>query len=512
MMKFKSVNFQQQVFNEYALPQKYPGQTEWIIGRCDTCDLILDSPVVSSVHGRIQFSEGEYYFVDLGSRNGSFVNGKDVQPNQRELLQLGDLLQLAETYLHIEELEPVDLSVPSIMPSHLQGSTWTAEEITVRCCRIIQETSDVRTFYFVAEPAVRFDHYLPGQFTNLAVEIDGQQVIRPYSISSSPTCPGSLALTIKRVPSSTPDVPPGLVSNWLHDNLIVGDRLKLLGGSLGGFTFLPDAPSRLLLISAGSGITPMMSMARWAYDSFADIDIVFLHSACTPEDIPFYDELLLIDKHMPNFQLEITVTRQRSGVSWAGHKGRISSAMLQLLTPDLHERSVFVCGPDGFMHGIRSILEDLDFPMDNYHQESFGGFRAFEEAPDSPEDDIWAEESAQQEHIPIQQDQGQTQLVTSNSSSLNGYQPDSASVVTFTKSQKEIAGDRDRSILELAEEARVSIPKACRMGACGTCKVKVAQGSVEYKATPTNLTSADKEAGYTLACIAAPVGRVAVEA
>ena len=510
MLRFKSVNFQQQVFNEYTLSQKYPEQTEWIIGRCDTCDLILDSPVVSSVHGRIQFTEGEYYFVDLGSRNGSFINGKDVQPNQRELLQLGDLLQLAETYLHIEELKPVDLSGSSTIPSHLQGSTWTVEEITVRCCRIIQETTDIRTFWFIAEPAVRFDHYLPGQFTNLAVEIDGQQVIRPYSISSSPTSPGSIALTIKRVPSSRSDVPPGLVSNWLHDNLIVGDRLKVLGGPLGGFTFLPDAPSRLLLISAGSGITPMMSMARWLYDSFADIDIVFLHSACTPEDIPFYDELLLIDKHMPNFQLEITVTRQRPGVSWAGHKGRISLAMLQLAAPDLHERSVFVCGPDDFMQRIRSTLENLGFPMNNYHQESFGGFRAFEEAPESTEDDVWAEESAQQEHIPGQKDQGQTQIVTSNSSSLNGYQPDSTSVVTFTKSQKEIAGDL--SILELAEDAGVSIPKACMMGACGTCKVKVTQGSVEYKATPTNLTSTDKDAGYALACVATPVGRVAVEA
>lgn len=505
MLRLKSINFQQQAFSEYELPQKHPGQMEWVIGRSETCDLVLESPEISKVHGRVQFSEGSYYFVELGSKNGSSINGKELQPNQKAVLQVGDLLQLGETYLHIEDVLP-----PPVMSEAVaqfgEAGRWTAEELIVRCTRIIQETPDTKTFCLVGEPRVRFANYLPGQFTNLAVEIDGQQVVRPYSLASSPTSPHSLWLTVKRVPSSSPDTPPGLVSNWLHDNLSVGDRLKLLGGPLGTFTFLPEVPPKLLLVSAGSGITPMMSMARWVYDFFAETDVVFLHSACTPKDIPFYRELELMDKYMRNFQLAITITRDEPDTTWSGFRGRVSQPMLQMVAPDLHERRVFVCGSHGFMQSIQAHLQALNFPMENYQEESFGG-ASRSVAPKLTTKAVSQSEANQPSAT------SDTQLLTATHElNSDGKEPSSSISVVFTQSQKEVAGDGTSSLLEMAERAGVTtIAKACRMGACGTCKV-IANGPVTYESEPTCLSNADKETGYVVACVAQAAGRVAIEA
>lgn len=516
MLKLKSVNFEQQQFQIHQLNQSRSGQLEWIIGRNSTCDLVLTNPEVSRVHGQIVYSDDKYHFVDTGSTSGSLLNGEVVPVNEKQPLCAGDLIQLGETFLYVEELsppEPVSLVDRANLAGDLSlpAAQWTEGDLVCRCCRIIDETPDVKTFCFAADTPILFN-YKPGQFVNLEVEIDGKPVVRSYSISTSPSRPWYLSLTVKRVssPADEPDAPPGLVSNWLHDHLQVGDRVKFVGGILGHFTCLPNLPSKLLLISAGSGITPMMSMSRWVQDTLADCDVVFLHSARTPEDIIFRKELEMMATQMPNFHLAVTLT-QPTGYPWMGLTGRISESMLKLVVPDLRDRSVYVCGPEGFMRGVKSLLESMNFPMQSYQEESFGGRKR---AP-SPKAErltsvLWEPASSLENHSNTHNGNGQhskTHLEVI-SAAVATAEP----AVCFAKSGQEVAADGSASILELAEQEGIEIRNACRVGACGACKVHAREGRVRYDSQPAALTEKDQEGGYVLACVAYPIDRLVVDA
>lgn len=108
MLTLKSVNFEQREFQIHQLEKSHAEQTEWVIGRHPTCDLVLTSPQVSRVHGRIVYLDRSYYFIDVGSASGSVLNGEIVPLAEPRQLQFGDLLQIGETFLHIEELTPLD--------------------------------------------------------------------------------------------------------------------------------------------------------------------------------------------------------------------------------------------------------------------------------------------------------------------------------------------------------------------------------------------------------------------
>ncbi|PSB17126.1 flavodoxin reductase [Phormidesmis priestleyi ULC007] len=517
MLILKSVNFEQREFQNHQLQASHPGQTEWVIGRSTTCDLVLMSPEVSRVHGRIVYLDPTYYFVDVGSASGSLLNGETIPIDDPHPLQPGDLLQLGQTFLHVEALvAPLSAAAETAIDSNmLPTQIWAGEDLLCRCCRIVDETPDVKTFCFVAEPPVLFC-YQPGQFVNLEIVVDNKPVIRCYSISSSPTRPYHLSVTVKRVPSppDQPELSPGLVSNWLHDHLKVGDRVKLIGGAMGNFSCLPQVPSKLLLISAGSGITPMMSMVRWVQDTLTDCDIIFLYSAASPEDIVFRAELEAIAAQMPNLRLAITVTRPSPKHAWMGLTGRISESMLPLMAPDFLERSVYVCGSEGFMQTTRSLLEKLEFPMQNYQEESFGG-----KSSSSPVSARSASEEGQLDATLIKTLPSEF-LSASNGKnsrsdplrSAQSASQNTASVIHFTKSDQRVLADDGMSILEAAEQEGVQLRHACRVGACGACKVSVQKGEVRYQTSPTALTIADQKAGYVLTCVAYPVGSLEIDA
>lgn len=506
MLKLKSINFEQQQFQSHQLDTAQSAQTEWMIGRTPTCEIVLPSLEVSRVHGQIVYHDGTYHFLDVGSTSGSLLNGEVVPVNEIRPLHLGDLLQIGDTFLHIEELAP-PLLAPAAAPL-LPEQQWTAGGLLCRCCRIIDETPDVKTFCLVAEPPVLFS-FEPGQFVNLELEIDGKTVIRPYSISSSPTRPYHLSITVKRVPAADASQPAGLVSNWLHDHLQVGDRVKLLDRPVGHFTCLPNLPPKLLFISAGSGITPMMSMSRWVQDTLSECDVVFLHSARTPDDIVFRAELESMAAQMANFHLAVTITQPTLKSAWMGLTGRIAQPLLDLVVPDLRDRAVFVCGPAPFMTSVRSTLEAMNFPMQHYQEESFGGQPAVKPAPTAATIPL--------ERIPA----------AANGKAASGSQPleilpfvpsearspaPVTPAVSFAQSKLEALADGSASILELAEQEGVCIPYSCRVGACGACKVRTSQGQVRYDTPPRVLTAADQQAGCVLACVAYPIDRVVVEA
>ncbi|MFC8751260.1 FAD-binding oxidoreductase [Pseudomonas oryzihabitans] len=353
--------------------------------------------------------------------------------------------------------------------------TWTNGRHPVRCVKVIQETWDVRTFCFTAEiPLMYF--FKPGQFVTLELEIDGRQVMRSYTISSSPSVPYSFSITVKRVPG-------GQVSNWLHDNLKVGDNLAV-HGPVGLFNAIDYPADKVLYLSGGVGITPVMSMARWFYDTNASVDMVFVHSARTPRDIIYQGELEHMAARIDNFALNLVCERTEHGESWAGYRGYFDRRMLELMAPDFREREIFCCGPTPYMNAVKAMLRELDFDMTHYHEESFGATppEAKVEAAEQ------AEAAAELPPIPLE-------------AQCN---------IAFTESGKSVNIGPGETIHGAAAKLGLHIPKACGMGICGTCKVLKKSGEV-FMDHNGGITEEDEAEGYILSCCSIPQGDVQIE-
>ncbi|MGB7084027.1 MAG: FHA domain-containing protein [Phormidesmis sp.] len=499
MLKTKIINYNtNDVYTAELLPRS-SRQSECLIGRHPDCDLVLDGPAVSRVHGRVLFESGQCFFADLGSTDGSRLNNEETRVNQTYEIAPDDVIRIGEFALIVEALA-AKTSASSATGNAQASEIWAGEEVTARCVQIVTETHNVKTFRFVAEPNKLFN-FKPGQFVTLQLPIEKRPTdeklptgetrptLRSYSISSSPSQPHTLDITVKRVGPARDKLPPGLASNWLHDHLTVGMTLQVQG-PFGSFNCIDHPADKLLLISAGSGITPMMSMAQWLSDFHPERlrqrttspDITFIHAARSPQDIIFRQRLELLAAQHPHFKLAFTLTQQAPAHPWAGYRGRLNPALLAAICPDFAERSAFVCGPAGFMESTKALLEAEGFLMENYFEESFGG-------PAVAKTDTVKSTPAK----------------TTTAETTSSLQ---APLVEFSTSGKAIACDEADTLLDAAEQAGVSMTSGCRMGSCGVCKHSVAAGEVCYDVEPRGLSESDRAAGQILVCIAKPVGKV----
>ncbi len=360
--------------------------------------------------------------------------------------------------------------------SPIHENIWKNERHQVRCIKIVDETWDVRTFYFVAANIDKKDmvfFFKAGQFVTLELSIDDQQVMRSYTISSSPSLPYSFSITVKRIPN-------GKVSNWLHDNLQINSEIAI-HGPVGVFNCIDHPASKVLLLSGGVGITPLMSMARWFCDTQANVDVAFSHSARSPKDIIYKRELEQMCADNANFSLHLVCENYSSGEAWFGYRGFLDTAKLAIMVPDFLEREIFCCGPTPYMDAVKKILSSHNFNMDNYHEELFI----------SPDDSI-NNKSDGQESQPIQQE----------SSELTE--------ISFAKANKRVMAKPEETIHEAAARVDVNIPKACGMGLCGTCKVFKLEGEVTMN-DDGGITDEDKEAGFILSCCSVARGPVSID-
>ncbi|MBT8494037.1 MAG: hybrid-cluster NAD(P)-dependent oxidoreductase [Deltaproteobacteria bacterium] len=414
--------------------------------------------------------------------------------------ELGALSVLDEIYRETLGNPEVSEAPPPEQISQTQSGpeVWTKGKRIVRCVGIVEETHDVKTFQLVGEPPCQFS-YRPGQACVLEVPIDGKPVFRSYTIASTPSRPHQLELTIKRVPG-------GLVSNWLADHLKVGDRLSI-SGPTGKFSCTHQRPEKILFISGGSGITPVMSMSRWMHDTGGQSDMIFFHSARTQSDLIFAGELQQMEASRPNFKVVYTLTRPER--QWGGARGRISLQLLRDWVPDFMDRTVYLCGPNPFMEAAKKVLQEAGFDMGRYHAESFGG------KPTPPKSRrkrsligmAFPTPSAPDRKVITAKDVIKAVAEAGGAASTKSSSPQT----TFALSEKEVESDPQRTILELAEDVGISIPNACRVGVCGTCKVMVKGGNTEMTVTD-GLEPGEVEEGYALACVARCQGTVAVDA
>jgi glycine betaine catabolism B len=349
---------------------------------------------------------------------------------------------------------------------------WDADsDDTLVCCQVRAETHDVKSFLFRTRTPKLF-RFRPGQFLTLELEIGGEAINRCYTISSAPTRPDTLSITVKRHPG-------GMVSNWLHDTLKPGSEIKALGPS-GEFSCTLHPAQRYLFLSGGSGITPLMSMARTHYDLGEDHDIVFVHSARTSRDIIFRQELAAMAHGLAHFKAAFICEKATDEDPWDGHTGYLNIARMRLIARDYAQREIFCCGPAPYMKAVRDMLESHSFDMTRYHEESFS----------------FGEQSA-------------AATETARSPSVTTA-PEGSFKIEFTKSGQTIVCGPDQFILDAAKAAGMRLPFSCAQGLCGTCKSKKISGEV-VMTHQGGIRKREIDAGMILPCCSKPLSDVVLE-
>lgn len=356
-------------------------------------------------------------------------------------------------------------------PRHLdEMRPWSDRAEDLECVGVLPETRDTTTFFFQA-PGDRWFRYDPGQFVTFELPLPGGPMLRTYTLSSSPSRPLSVAVTVKAQADS-------VASRWMLDNVAVGVRLKAYGPA-GVFSLHNHPADRYLFISAGSGITPMMSMTRWLHDLGSRASVNFIHCARSPADIIFRHELERIASSRPGFDLAWIVEQADPHSVWTGYKGRLSRPMLDLIAPDFREREVFCCGPAVFMRVVREMLEAAGIDGTRYHEESFAA--------------------------PAEEEGGPADKLGT------GAEPTGGARIVFAQSGLEAACTGDDTILQVAKSIGLNIPSGCTFGVCGTCKTLKISGDV-LMSHNGGIRDDEIEEGYILACCSKPLGRVEVAA
>lgn len=350
---------------------------------------------------------------------------------------------------------------------------WNDRLQVLEVIGVTDEAPDVKTFTFRSDNQTWF-RYKPGQFVTLELPAEPAPVMRTYTLSSSPSRPFSIAVTVKAQAGS-------IGTRWMFDHLKPGVRIKAYGPS-GDFSLHQHPAAKYLFVSAGSGITPMMSMLRWLNDCAPWTDVAFVNCARRPEEIIFRKELELLGTHMPGLSLGFMIEERSSREGWFGHMGRIDAVRLPLLSPDFREREVFCCGPDPFMRAVRGMLEASGFDMSRYHQESFAA-PVVEEVP-----------------APFSMPGEGTETV-----------PDAVLPVRFSLSDVDADCLSGQTVLQTARASGVRIPAACEFGLCGTCKVRKLSGEVEMSHNG-GILDHEIDDGFILACCSKPLSAIEVEA
>jgi len=229
---------------------------------------------------------------------------------------------------------------------------WSTRELRGRIERIDMETADAATV--LIRPGFEWSGHRPGQYLRIGVVIDGVHHWRAYSLTSEPDRPdGCISITPKLV-----DV--GKVSPYFVRRARPGDVVRL-GGVEGTFVLPDPAPEKLLFISAGSGITPIMSMLRSLHRDDAVADVVHVHSAREEDGVIFADLLQEIDSSHEGYRLHLRIT---------GRQGRLAPADLEELCPDWRERHAFLSGPAGMLEAM-SDRWDREGDSELLHMERF---------------------------------------------------------------------------------------------------------------------------------------------
>lgn len=348
---------------------------------------------------------------------------------------------------------------PSFKPSDSSNGfqrAGAAVDMVLRVADIERLTASSVAIRF-ANPVGPALKYSAGQYITVSKLLNGVQSTRCYSLCTSPDT-RQLSIGVRATEG-------GLVSNYLNRELRVGDEL-IVQGPFGNFVYPPKQPlatTELLLIAGGSGITPIKAILESALADITVKRIHLLYANRSPEEVMFASELAQLQIQYEE-RFKVTYVCESAPTDWVGTRGRLSqdtlSALLSLDGGSTAHQTAYVCGPLG--------LKDL--ALATFAAEGVDAQRVFVEqfaaAAQAPE--------GEQFHVEIVLADGQS---------------------------KSIRVASNQTVLEVAKAQGISIPHACCVGTCGTCKVKVEQGKVVPIAdTIPGILREEQDEGFTLAC------------
>jgi ring-1,2-phenylacetyl-CoA epoxidase subunit PaaE len=304
--------------------------------------------------------------------------------------------------------------------------------------------------------------YLPGQYITVKAEVSGQKANRAYSICSSPFTNEALTIGVKQTEG-------GLVSTFMNTNLNVGDTLPIMK-PMGNFTLKvnPEAQRHIILIGGGSGITPLLSIAKSVLKKEPQSKVTLLYGNRDQESIMFAEELNHLQSAYPAFETKHVLENGSAAL-----QGVLSMEMLEQLLggciADAHAE-YYICGPAPVMANAEAVLKSHNVATERIHREFFT-------APLSiHEDDETVEEGTEEKQI---------------------------SVKLYGKSF-DITVNPGETILEAGIRQQLDPPYACQIAACCTCRAKLRNGKVHMDSREA-LTDDEIEEGYILTCQAHPL-------
>jgi ferredoxin-NADP reductase len=327
-------------------------------------------------------------------------------------------VQTAKSWVNVPRGLAARATTPLLPDDYLKmlNPLWSARELRGLIVDVHPETADSATV--TIKPGWGFSgNYLPGQYVGIGLRIDGRWHWRSYSLTSIPQRDNkNITITVKATPE-------GFLSTHLVNGVAPGTVVRLAAPK-GEFALPDPPPAKILFITAGSGITPVMAMLRTLESRGQEADIAHIHSAPSPDAVIFHDELRVLEKSQPGYRLHLQLTETQ---------GKVDFGELAGIVADWQDRPAWVCGPPALLDTVEGVWKSADL-QDLLHTERFT-------------------------------------IAATDKGGEGGK-------VSFSISDKYIEIDGATSLLEAGEKVGIQMPFGCRMGICQTCVLPLESGHV----------------------------------
>lgn len=331
--------------------------------------------------------------------------------------------------------------------------------LQLKVAEIIKETPSAATLRLVAREG-KVPPFQAGQYISLQVGINGVRTSRPYSISSSPQQTAYYDVTVRRIPH-------GFVSDYLLDQVKVGDVLES-SGPAGHFYYNPVFHgNHLLFLAGGSGVTPFMSMIRENIELGLEKQIDLFYGSKTADELIFHAELQKMAAKHAGFNYYPVVENRPADDN--GLCGLISTDLIKSVLGDVELDTIYICGPEAMYANLIPQLGSLGVPQRRIRREVFAA------AADISREPGWPQDISPQKTFSVQ---------------VAGH--------------KAISARAGEPLLTALERAGILVPSLCRSGECSLCRVQLLSGTV-FQAPGVLLRESDKQYGYVHSCKAYPI-------
>jgi ring-1,2-phenylacetyl-CoA epoxidase subunit PaaE len=352
-----------------------------------------------------------------------------------------------------------------------QTSSTAPHYYDLKVHSIVQETKDAITIVF-DQPSPKME-YKSGQFLTLIVSFNGKEVRRSYSLCSSPFLDEPPAVTVKRVDQ-------GLMSNWLADNLKPGSSIKVMSPT-GQFTteYGREKKRHLVMFAGGSGITPMMSIIKSMLLQEPESIISLIYCNRNVDSIIFHSELEKWEtKH--EGRLQVIHVLDEAPMNWQGYSGLLNPDMLKKLFErfpnwGIEKTTYLMCGPEGMMKNVETLLAAHQIPKDKIFKESF-----------------------------VQGTIDKEKKESATAPAAPGGNKAHEVTIRYDGNEFKVVVEPHRTILETALDQGIDLPYSCQSGLCTACRGKALSGKVKLD-EEEGLSQSERAEGYVLTCVGHPM-------